>query len=144
MSSMVCTIFFSNIILNTWVKLLVFELSGYILQSFINTRGVESLISWQDWVVISFMHARNSKMILQCMYSLCELLTSPCISAPPVVDDFSSKKITAGSLVTVAVTMTRVGLFKHHRVDIDRLSSSDHTSLLPLNGTESVSWLSHL
>ncbi|XP_064404076.1 translocation protein SEC63 homolog [Halichondria panicea] len=57
-----------------------------------------------------------------------------------VVDDFTSKKITAGSLVTVSVTMTRVDLFKHHNIDMEKLtSSSDHdTPPLPLDGAEMV------
>ncbi len=58
-----------------------------------------------------------------------------------MVDDFTSKKITAGSLVTVSVTMTRVDLFKHHNIDMEKLtSSSDHdTPPLPLDGAEMVS-----
>ncbi len=60
-----------------------------------------------------------------------------------VVDDFTSKKITAGSLVTVSVTMTRVGLFKHHNIDMERLTSSSDqdqdTPPLPFDGAENVS-----
>jgi len=44
------------------------------------------------------------------------------------VDDYSSKKITAGSVVTLSVTLIRVGLLEHYNVD------SNSEPVLPING----------